>query len=141
MGKRTVYHVISGGHDCNIEKEGANRASATAPTKAAAIDRAVELAKSSGGFAQVKIHSENARFLANGRMAKIRASIRANLTSSMVQAVLCAVARSRAASVIPVSGQWAFQFFISAAGRCPGPRAGSQGVRLRWCAGPARRSS
>ena len=61
MGKRTVYHVVSGGDDWSIKKEGAGRASATAPTKAAAIDRAVELAKNSGGLAQVKIHNEDGK--------------------------------------------------------------------------------
>lgn len=61
MAKRTVYHVIPGGDDWNIKKEGAGRTSATAQTKAAAIDRAVELAKNSGGPAQVKIHNKDGK--------------------------------------------------------------------------------
>ena len=52
MSKRTVYHVTKG-DDWNIKKEGATRASATAPNKLSAIDRAVELTKNSGGLAQV----------------------------------------------------------------------------------------
>ncbi len=58
MSKRTVYHVTKG-DDWNIKKEGATRASATAPNKLSAIDRAVELAKNSGGLAQVKIHNQD----------------------------------------------------------------------------------
>ncbi len=60
MNKRIVYHVTKG-EDWNIKKEGADRASASAPTKAGAIQRAVELAKNSGGLAQVKIHNEGGK--------------------------------------------------------------------------------
>ena len=60
MSKRTVYHVTKGS-DWSVKKEGADRASATAPTKAAAIERAVELAKNSGSLAQVKIHNEDGK--------------------------------------------------------------------------------
>ena len=60
MSKRTVYHVTKS-DNWNIKKEGADRASATATTKQNAIDRAVELAKGSGGLAQVKIHNENGK--------------------------------------------------------------------------------
>ena len=60
MSKRIVYHVTKG-DDWNIKKEGADRASGTAQTKAHAIQRAVELAKNSGGLAQVKIHNEDGK--------------------------------------------------------------------------------
>lgn len=58
MSKRTVYHVTKG-EDWRITKAGADRASATAETKAEAIHRAVELAKNVGGLSQVKIHRQN----------------------------------------------------------------------------------
>lgn len=60
MSKRTVYHVTKG-TDWNVKKEGADRASASAATKAVAIERAVALAKNSGGLAQVKIHNEDGK--------------------------------------------------------------------------------
>lgn len=58
MSKRIVYHVTKG-DDWRIAKEGAERASATSPTKAAAIQRAVELARSAGGLSQIKIHRQD----------------------------------------------------------------------------------
>jgi hypothetical protein len=58
MSKRVVYHVTKG-EDWRIAKEGSERASATAPTKAEAIQRAVELAKGVGGLSQVKIHRQD----------------------------------------------------------------------------------
>lgn len=58
MSKRTVYHVTKG-EDWRITKEGGDRASGTAETKAEAIQRAVELARGAGGLAQVKIHRED----------------------------------------------------------------------------------
>jgi 2-oxo-4-hydroxy-4-carboxy--5-ureidoimidazoline (OHCU) decarboxylase len=58
MGKRTVYHVTKG-EDWRIAKAGADRASATAETKAEAIQRAVELAKNTGRLAQVRIHRQD----------------------------------------------------------------------------------
>lgn len=60
MSKRTVYHVTKG-EDWNIKKEGAERASATAGTKAEAVQRAVELAKNAPGLSQVKIHNEDGK--------------------------------------------------------------------------------
>ncbi len=60
MSKRIVYHVTKG-DNWSIKKEGADRASATASTKRDAIDRAVELARGSGGLAQVKIHNEDGK--------------------------------------------------------------------------------
>ncbi len=59
MSKRTVYHVVKGDDEWSIKKQGADRASATAENKAQAIQRAVELAKNTGGLAQVKIHHQD----------------------------------------------------------------------------------
>ncbi|MEN6537882.1 MAG: DUF2188 domain-containing protein [Bryobacteraceae bacterium] len=59
MAKRTVYHVAPTEEGWKVEKEHAQRASATADTKAEAIARAVELAKNASGLSQVKIHKGN----------------------------------------------------------------------------------
>ena len=56
---------VTKGADWNVKKEGAT-ALARAATKAVAIERAVTLAKNSGGLAQVRIHNED------GKMASER---------------------------------------------------------------------
>ncbi len=57
MSKRTVYHVTPKGGDWSVKKVGAERASASTATKQEAIQRAVDLAKTAGGPAQVRIHN------------------------------------------------------------------------------------
>ena len=50
-----------GDTEWRIAKEGGQRASATAPTKTAAVQRAVELAKNAPGLSQVKIHKQDGK--------------------------------------------------------------------------------
>ena len=61
MGKRKVYHVTpSGKGGWNVQKEGAKRASDHLGTKAEAVARGKELAKS-GSLGQIKIHGQDGR--------------------------------------------------------------------------------
>jgi uncharacterized protein YdaT len=57
MAKRTVYHVTHEDRKWKVTKEGAERASATAETKEAAVERAIELAQQRPS--QVKIHKQD----------------------------------------------------------------------------------
>ena len=59
MSARKTYHVTqSSNGDWKVKAEKADRASATCPNKAQAIDRAVELAKSQS-LGQVVIHKQD----------------------------------------------------------------------------------
>ena len=61
MTKRKIYHVTknpSGGWDA--QKEGGARASGHFDTKAEAVNRGKELAKS-GGLGQIKIHGQDGK--------------------------------------------------------------------------------
>jgi hypothetical protein len=62
MGKkRVVYDVVPGDTGWKIEKEGGQRASATAETKAEAVNIARDLAKGVSGPSQVRVHGQNGK--------------------------------------------------------------------------------
>lgn len=57
MEKRSVYHGVPGEKGWGVKKEGAQRATTTAPTKKEAVDKAKGLAKAQP-LGQIKIHKQ-----------------------------------------------------------------------------------
>lgn len=58
MAKRVKYHVVPGDDGWKVNKQGGQRASATAGTKAEAVQKAKDLAKAQP-LGQVIIHKED----------------------------------------------------------------------------------
>ena len=60
MSDRKVYHVVKEDTSWKVKLEGASRSSMNADTKAAAMSKAIELAKNAE-LGQIKINGQNGR--------------------------------------------------------------------------------